>query len=82
MNPATITDTLVRSGGLRDDPIADPIGFSSQLASDLYEIIYRIAVIVRACASTIVQNPYLLFMFGFAVLGIAISVFGYLLRRD
>lgn len=80
MNPATITDTLVRSGDLRDT--INPIGYSSQLASDLYDIIYRIALTVRACANTIVGNPYLLFMFGFAALGIAISVFGYLLRRD
>lgn len=61
-------------------PVADPVGFSSSLASDLYLVILQIFRFLIRTVDLVVNEPILFCTFGFLVLGLAIGVFGYLIR--
>lgn len=86
---ATATDLILKSGGgssglqlLSTGTETEPSGYSSLLASRIYAIFRAICVWIMQAVYCIISNPFLLMMTGFAVLGLAIGVFGYLIRRD
>ncbi len=60
----------------------DPVGFSTDLARDLYLFVHAVINYIYNVVNLIFQQPFLMLVFGIMILGLSISVFGYMLGRD